>query len=312
MKAMTKINFSGNIDEVKKQIEQAVATYELLGNRSSVNFDEWFEKWKQGFPAAIENRALGNYGLTGDRKWRDDASKRPRWREWGKEAGIIAGEYWRDRSNEDTSIPLIGTSEQLIQHIIQIEYEGGGTSASKNKNGSWPLLRGQPQIKFYFLGDNKASAEISLRIMSKTDDLKSPLPKIDKSDLRAYARRIKEEFATPSLFEWQKGRDVISYRNRYQGFEGWYLCRSESSGRRLLTKLLAIDEQMLDEASIRFTTAPASAFPVSPPPITVLGEVIAQQIERPLVDVWFYRAEIILSKLKLPIPLVERALIVYQ
>jgi hypothetical protein len=82
----------------KKTIEQSVATYELLGNRSSVDFEEWFEGWENGFPDDTENRVLGNYNITGEKAWRSDASKKPRWRQWSNKKGIIKGEYWRDRS----------------------------------------------------------------------------------------------------------------------------------------------------------------------------------------------------------------------
>jgi len=311
---MTKINFTGSLEEIKKQVEQTVATYELLGNRSSVNFEQWFEAWETGFPSALENRALGNYQLSGDKIWRGDASKRPRWRQWFIEKEVITGEYWPDRSVESESIPLSGTPNQLIQHIIQIQYEGGG-EASKNKGGAWPPLKGQPQIKLFFRGESKAEGETSFRIMNRTDDPKIPLPLIDKSDLKSYAEKIKQEFATPSLFVWQKGKEAFSYKNRWQGFDGqWWLCRNEAAGRALLTKLLAITESPLDNSKTRISKATDEnlAFPINPPDLLVLGENVSQDKERPLVNVAFHRAEIKLAKMRSPIPLVERGLIVFD
>lgn len=310
---MTKIEFSGSLEEVKSEIEQAIATYELLGNRSSINFENWFQAWEQGFPQAIENRAIGNYQLSGEKIWRNDSSKRPRWREWSSEGGIITGEYWRDRSIENDSIPLSGTAEQLIQHIVQLEYEGGGQENSRGKT-ALPPLKGQPHIKLYFRGEQRAKGETSIAIMNRSDDPKSPLQKIDKSDLREYAQRIKNNFATP-LFTWQKGRKIISYKNRWQGFDGqWWLCRNETAGRELLTKLLAVLELPLDRAAIRFSEATDEelAFPLNPPEIQVLGQAVPQDNERPLVDVQFWRAEIKLAKLRSPIALVERGAIVYE
>lgn len=312
---MTKINFTGNLEEVKQQIEQSVATYELLGNRSSINFEQWFEAWENGFPAAIENRLLGNYPLVGENVWRNDASKRPRWREWSKETGIITGEYWRDRSIELESIVLSGNSEQLIQHIIQIEYEGGGNLALQNKSKVWPPMKGQPTIKLYFRGENRAEAETTLVIMNKTDDPKIPLPNIDKSDLRIYARKIKEQFATPDLFVWKKGKEILSYKNRWQGFDGQYwLCRNETAGMALLNRLLNVLNLPLDASKIRMSVATDenAAFPINPPNITVLGQKVEQNTERPLVEVAFWRAEIQLAKLQKPIPLIQRGVILYD
>lgn len=311
---MTKLEFNGSLEEVKSEIEQAIATYKLLGNRSSVDFEAWFEKWEKGFPEAIENRAAGNYQLAGEKPWRQ-AGKLPRWWQWSKEGGIITGEYWRDRGAEADSIPLSGTPEQLINHIIQIEYEGGGEKTNQDKNSNWPPIKGQPQIKLYFRGEGRAEGETSIRIMTKTDDPKVPLPLIDKSDLRQFANKIKQAFATPNLYTWQKGREIISYKSKWQGFEGqWWLCRNQAAGRELVSKLLQITDQQPDPSKFRLNTAPeeALAFPTNPPNIVVLGESLPQNEERPLVNVQFWRAEIKLAKMRKPIPLVERGVIVYE
>lgn len=308
---------AGTPAELRQIIQIIQATRRLTG--ANIDFDQWFELWRNGFVDFTENRDSGNFQLNGETQWEriKEPETRPRWREWSTsmqraDYGFRVGEYFPDGSGTD-SILLSGTDLQLINHIIQIEYEGGGAGASsKNLNRTWPLLKGQPQIKLYFLGEGKASGEISLRIMDKSDDPKSTLPSIGKADLRSYARLIKENFATPELFVWQKGRDVVSYRNRWQGFEGWYLCKNEAAGRALIAKLLAIVGHPLDEASLRFTTAPASAFPADPPDITVLEESVGQDAERPVVDVKFYRAEIILSKLRTAVYLNERARIIYD
>jgi hypothetical protein len=306
--------FAGTPAELRILLQIARATREITGRH--INFEEWFELWEDGFPKFKENRGTTNFALTGETPWRGKAENKPRYREWTTsqqrlDCGFRVVEYWRDRANESESIVLSGTDLQLINHIIQIEYEGG-TGSNKNLNRTWPLLKGQPEIKLYFLGDGKASAEISFRIMDKSDDPKSPLPSISKSDLRNYARLIKQNFATPELFTWNKGKEVVSYRNRWQGFEGWYLCRNEAVGRNLISRMLAVCGHRLDETSLRFTTAPASAFPLNPPDITVLGEVVSQHAERPVVDVKFYRAEIKLPKIQKPIYLNERARIVYE
>jgi hypothetical protein len=312
---MTKINFSGSVDQVKRQIEETIATYELLGNRSTVTFEQWYESWEKGWPEATENRGLGNYPLNGENQWRANPENWPRWRQFSVEKGIIKGEYWRDRSREKESIPLSGTAEQIIDQIIKLEFPSAVAGDNKGKSQQWPPMKGQPQIRLFFKGENKAEAETSFRIMNKTDDSKIPLSIIDKSDLRRYAEKIKQEFATSNLFVWQKGKEAFSYKNRWQGFDGqWWLCRNEAAGRALLTKLLAITELPLDNSKTRLSKATDEnlAFPVDPPDVLVLGEPVPQYKERPLVDVVFYQAEIKLSKMRLPIPLVERGLVVYN
>lgn len=312
---MAKLEFSGNLEEIKSEIEQAVSTYELLGNQSAVNFEAWYESWEKGWPEALENRALGNYPLSGENQWRKNPVNWPRWRQFSKQDGIIKGEYWRDRSQEKDSVPLSGTAEQLIDQIIKLEFPSTVTSESKGKSQQWPPMPGQPQIRLFFRGENKAEAETSFRIMNKTDDPKIPLPLINQSDLRKYAEKIKQEFATPNLFIWQKGKEAFSYKNRWAGFDGqWWLSRNEAAGRALLLKLLAIQELPLDESKTRISKATNEnlAFPLNPPPVNVFGEAVPQDTERPLVDVSFWRAEIKLGKMRSPIPLVERGVILYQ
>jgi hypothetical protein len=312
---------AGTPTELRVMMQTVQATRQATG--ANVDFDQWFDLWRNGFLDFTENRTTGNFQITGENQWNrlKDTELRPKWQEWTSsfqraDLGFRAGQYWPDASQENISFPVSGTDLQCIAQVMQIEHvqlkisrgtikEGGGSSGFK----------GLPKIKLYFLAANGDESETSFRITTKTDDPKNPLPKIDKSDLRLYAQRIKEQFATPSLFNWEKGQKILSYNNSYQGFNGqWWLCKDESAGRALLTKLLAVSGVTLDISRLRIGTAvdEASAFPANPPNITVLGESVPQNKERPLVDATFSRAEIILSKLKNPIPLVERGRVLYE
>lgn len=313
--------FAGTPAELRQIIQIVQATRRLTG--ANINFDQWFELWRNGFLDFTQNRNLGNFQIIGENQWSrfKDPEIRPKWREWTTsiqraDYGFRVGEYLPDGSVESSSILLSGTDLQLINHVIQIEYEGGGPKNRENANSKhWPSFKGQPLIKLYFLGTDGGEAETSFRIMDKSDDPKSPLAKIDKSDLRTYATRIKEQFATPNLFTWEKGKEVLSYRNRWQGFDGqWWLCRNQIAGQTLLAKLLAVAGLPLDRSKVRISKATdeLAAFPTNPPDVVVLGEPAKQETERPLVDVNFYRAEIKLSKLRRPIPLVERGRIIYE
>jgi hypothetical protein len=312
---------SGREEDIAANGSLFLALYDLA-QRDYIDFKEWFSQWELGFPLFDQFREPGksNYPLFGEQPWRVP-DNRPKYKDWTpleirKKVKYRTIEYWRDRNNESESIVLSGTDAQLIQHIIQIEYEGRTNEINgKEKGGNWPPLTGQPKIKLFFRGKGTAKAEISIRVINKTDDAKIPLPKIDKSDLRNYANAIKQEFANPNLYVWQKGRKIISYKNRYQGFDGqWWLCRNEQEGRILLQKLVNILGFELDPARIRLSVASEEllAFPTNPPDEVVLGETVSQQEKRPLVDVTFWRAEIKLAKMRAPIALVERGLVVYK
>lgn len=311
---------AGTPAELRQMLQVIQATRFVTGAR--INFEAWFKQWELGFPEMNADRATSNFALAGETQWKriKDPETRPRYRELTNsqqraDLGYRVIEYWRDRSAEAISVVMSGTDLLLINQIVQYEYQGGvASTGERNKSAAWPPLKGQPLIKFYFLAADGSEYETSFRILSKTDDPKIPLPKIDNSDLRGYAQKIKDTFATPNLFVWQRGREILSYKNRWQGFDGqWWLCRNEAAGRALLTKLLAIQEFTLDTTKLRLSTAPdeAAAFPTNPPEITVLGKSVKEDAERPLVDAVFASAEIKLSKLKNPIPLVERGLVVF-
>jgi hypothetical protein len=311
----------GTPSELRVMLQIIQATRQAIG--ANIDFDQWFDFYRNGFLDFQQNRNIGNFQISGENQWQrlKDPETRPRWEEWTSsfqraDLGFRVGEYWPNYSEESNSFPISGTDLQLVSQVMQIEQlqiKSGGSVPVKGGGGS--KFKGQPKIKLYFLAANGDESETSFRIMDKTDDPKSPLPKIDKSDLRTYAQRIKEQFATPSLAVWEKGQKILSYNNHYQGFNGqWWLCRNEAGGLALLQKLLAVQEVTLDVSFLRMSAAvdESAAFPVAPPDIMVLGEPVPQDKERPTIDATFSRAEIILSKLKNPIPLVERGRILYE
>lgn len=311
----------GTPAELRQMTQIIQATRQATG--ANVDFDRWFEQFRNGFLNFQQNRNLGNFQIIGENQWErlKDPDRRPRWEEWTTsfqraDEGYRTGEYWPDYSQRGDSYPISGTDLMLIAQVMQIEHQqrsqsGGGRA----KSNTYPSFKGQPLLKFYFLSSDGSESETSFRVMSKSDDPKSPLPKIEKADLRKYAEKIKEHFATPDLAVWEKGPEILSYKNRHQGFDGqWWLCRNKLAGQALLTRLLAVQEAPLDISKLRLSTAidEAAAFPANPPDIVVLGDPVKQDVERPLTDAVFSRAEIYLSKLKKPILLVERGRIVFQ
>lgn len=311
----------GTPSELRVMIQIIQAVRQATG--ANVDFDQWFELYRNGFLDFQQSRNLGNFQITGENQWDrlKDPETRPKWEEWTTsfqraDLGFRSGEFWPNYSERSNSFLVSGTDLLLISQVMQIEnQERAKNTSSRAKGGAYPPLKGQPQIKLIFLAHDGSEFETSFRVMTKSDDPQSPLPKIDKADLRAYAQRIKELFATPSLVVWERGPKVLSYKNRWQGFDGqWLLCASEAAGRALLTRLLAIQEAELDTSKIRLSVAPdeAAAFPANPPDIVVLGETVKQDVERPAIEAVFSRAEIKLSKLKKPILLVERGRIVFE
>lgn len=310
---MTKINFTGNIDDVKKQIEQSVATYELLGNQASVNLKEWVEGWTTGFPEDTENRALGNYPLIGENAWRKDADKRPRWRQWSNKNGFIKGEYWRDRSIEAESIPLSGTADKIIQHIHQIEYEGGGRQEQQQSITS-DVVRysGIPEITLIFNRIDKTlktknktvEGEKSFRFTGYTDNpimaqKRQDLELITQADISHLGAKIRSIFKTSPPYVWAKGKDQVVYHDWIRGYNLNVYALNHAEGERLIKSILSIRDLEIDETYLKYGEAknPVKAYP-PPTEMQVMGQTHKTSERLPKTDVDFKRAELYLPTLK--------------
>lgn len=311
MKAMTKINFTGNIEEVKQQIEQTVATYELLGN-ASIDFDKWFEGWENGFPEATENRALGNYQVTGEKAWRADASKQPRWRQWSKANGLITGEYWRDRSVDEDSIPLSGTAKQLIEHIIQLEYTNKGGNEEQSTSSDIIRYSGIPEITLIFKGidktlpknSQKVKGEKSFRFIGYTDNpvmaqKRRDLELITRADISRLGAKIRLIFKTTPPYTWLKGKDQVIYHDWQQGYNLNIYALSHAEGERLIHAILAIQNHEIDEAFIKYSEAKNKI--KAYPPVTeiqVMGQTQKIPERLPKTHVSFDHAKLYLPTLR--------------
>jgi hypothetical protein len=321
---------SGREEDIAANGSLFLALYDL-NQRNRINFDEWFEQWSLGFPDLNLNRENSNYQLLGQKRWRK-TEERPRFKDWTppelrQKLGYRTIEVWLNRNIETESTVFSGTDMQLINHCIQLEYEGGGSANIKSKGGNLPYLKGQPLITLEFIQDPdkvgvsfdgnlipQVTGTITFRIMDKTDDPKSDLEKISKTDLQNYAKRISEEFGANGGYVWEKGKAVLSYRSRKQGFEGWYLVKHKTSGITLVEKLLAITGKKIETTCIKFseTENASAAYPETSSKTIILGEEIELARERPVVDVRFREASIHLPRSRKTIQLVLFANVVYK
>ncbi|HLO48487.1 MAG TPA: hypothetical protein VK211_08755, partial [Kamptonema sp.] len=111
-----------------------------------------------------------------------------------------------------------------------------------------------------------------------------------------------------------KGKNTIIYRNRTQGFEGWYPIKNKASGIQLITKLVAVLGQKVQVGRIRYSEPDdaAKAYPDTPEETTILGEKVILGGQRPLAEVRFQNADIKLATSRRTIPLVRLRQNVYK
>jgi hypothetical protein len=309
---MTKINFTGGIDEIKKQIEQAVATYELLGTDSTVDFEKWYESWENGFPESVENRALGNYGLSGENQWRAKLENRPRWRQWSNENGIIKGEYWRDRSKEDDSVVLSGTIPLVIDQIVKLEHQKAIEIEENSSKSDIVNYSGIPEITLHFKGIDKTLPEKqqtvvgkkSFRLTGQTDnprivEKREDLRLINQSDIDRIGAKIRALFGINPRYIWSKGKKQVVYHDWARGYNLIVYASSHAEGDRLIATILAIRDFQVDEAFVKYGEAknPTKAYPPATE-LQVLGQTFKTPERLPEVDVVFQSAKIYLPTLK--------------
>ncbi len=329
---------SGREESIAANGALFLAIYDLV-NQEKIDFKEWWEQWENGFPL-LTQRIESNYQLAGLTPWRK-AETRPRYREWvpaatDKKIHYKTIEYWRDRNKENESVVFSGTDLQLINQIIQFEWQTsntGGISSLSGKN-SKPLLKGWPAIVLTFLESNgtirrkptgeprsRVTGEKTIRCSGYSDDIElvqRGLAKlISKGDIRRWATKIRDEFASPELYKWEKGRECLSYSGqiaRLQGIESYALVRTARQGKELFEKLLKILDFTPDPAGFKFSgnEAPELAFPANPPNFELLGKQWEAEAERPNATVVFDNATLFLPKLRSPIPLVRGRQIVYE
>ena len=329
---------SGREEDIAANGALFLALYDLL-NQEKIDFEQWWEQWENGFPV-LTQRIESNYQLLGNSPWRQ-AETRPRYREWlpaavtEKKLKYRTIEYWRNRNNESESVVFSGTDSQLVNQIIQYEWQSSsnGIAALSGKN-SKPLLKGWPAIVLTFLEPNdsirrkptgeprsRVTGEKTIRCSGYSDDIElvgRGLAKlIGKGDIRRWATKIRDEFALPDFYRWTKGRECLSYSGqiaRLQGVESYALVRTASQGKELFAKLLKILDFTPDPAGFKFSAneAPELAFPANPLNLELLGKQWEAETERPNATVVFDSACLFLPKLRAPIPLVKGKQIVYD
>ncbi|WP_293126895.1 hypothetical protein [Microcoleus sp. bin38.metabat.b11b12b14.051] len=301
---------------------------------------EWsakqFWRWAKEFENGFSNFTVGTKDVFAqwqkkNKPWGKDPENKPRITEIKipvQSKGDVPPHYktiffLADRTVENDFQVFTGSYREIAQQITnwwnQKQKDSGFT---KERGGDFPILKGQPLIKLYFYEDAGASTkgkaaikgEISLRVTDKSANPKSSLPAISKADLKKYAQIIQKQFGDNGGYVWKKGRETISYRNRHQGFEGWYFVKDKGDGIELIKRLLAIFNHTIDLTCVHHSVNVNSvaAYPENPPPVTVLGEKTPIASRRPLANVRFRRAEIILLAGQKPIELVRNSVVVYK
>lgn len=210
-------------------------------------------------------------------------------------------------------ITLQGTQQELMQVIPQL-VAFQQLFYQNNDRGLYtiPVTTFQdhytfaPQIKlaFYQLRNEtlnnfpRVTGEIAYRIVDETEETFTP------ANARVRAERIKNLFAEPGLFVWQKGKEVATYLDRKNGYDFRLYVKNETESRRIITQVMNIENKTPDWQKLHITVS-RNVYPEITATKRIYGEQRRLPRRRPLEDIKFRYAELHLWGRPKPVTLVD-------
>ena len=273
-----------------------------------INFEEWWDEFKLGF-------------VNGSR----DAKSNFKVKDWVKpkyqnltpvdsKSGAMTIEYWPDKDKLDVSYLLSGTIGCVVKSIMDIMREKEAGTTGMPGKGSKPLLKGFPCIKLVFMSDDgQFYGTKQIRCTGCTENPKVAIAQpniklLKENDVTGWARKIATEFGASGGYVWQKGTGCVSYTGmiaRLQGLEGYAYVKNETDGKALFTKILNIFGQKPDQDGFNYSEKSTDAQFKTEKKIVVLGKTVKQEKRRPIVDVKFKQAFLVLESVQKPILIVR-------
>lgn len=169
----------------------------------------------------------------------------------------------------------------------------------------------RPRIVLFFREDEEdvepgyqaLPMEMSWRIMDETHKT------ISRSKLIAIANKIKTHFGNGNGYVFKKGRKVVSYTNKAQGYQFSTRARTREDGKAVIREVLSMNGHPYDPKRLKLSEVEdeIEAFPYDPGTEVILGKAVAKPRYRPLTSVRFKYSYATLSNPKKPIYLYSRS-----
>ncbi len=216
-------------------------------------------------------------------------------------------------ASEEQIITLQGTKKELMSIIPQFMafYQ---LFEKNNDRGLYtiPVTTFQdtytftPQIKlaFYQLRNEtinnrpRVHGEICYRVIGETSETFTP------ANARVKAERIKNLFTQPELFVWQKGKEIVTYRDKNNGYDFKLYVKNEIEARKIITQVMAIENKIPNWNNLHISISRAN-YPEEVETHRVYGENHKKPRRRPLEDIKFRYAELHLWGRARPVCLVD-------
>lgn len=167
----------------------------------------------------------------------------------------------------------------------------------------------KPQIHLFFqqdisdVGDGETTVrgEVSFRLMQESSTT------ITESEVKRYAEKIKTNFAGSSRFVWHKGKITARYEDLEKGYKLTVFVVNETEAKRVIEQILDIQQHTPDWSNLTLTNPdqPSERYPNNPGNTTILGKSRRKPKKRPVEDVRFRYATLLIHGLPNPITLVD-------
>jgi hypothetical protein len=152
----------------------------------------------------------------------------------------------------------------------------------------------KPQVQLLFL-ENRLEAHNANRRPLRTQ-ISYRLMNVDpttytRQEMISLATKIRDTFVTPTIYSFEKGAIIGSYKDKENGYELRILGKDEPEIRSVISKVLSLNDLTLDDQYLTISES-RRTYPTSTDEITILNESYAKPIQRPTATVHFVRAEL--------------------
>jgi hypothetical protein len=197
--------------------------------------------------------------------------------------------------DEDTSTMTLMRQwlfEVNVGHMQSVQTPVYGVPVPESQ---WKI-KFKPQVLLYFKESHTSEAvrsglapstgEISFRLMTESSET------ISRADAERLAINIKNEFATP-LFVWEKGKYICTYIDEEKGYKLRLYVKSKVEGERVVRRVLSVQDHAFNDDNLQYVEN-TRTYPAIPGTHRVYGRTVKKPRERPLADVKFRYAQLLI------------------
>ena len=272
-------------------------------NLNNVGFDKWFDQYKVKY--RVENND-------------NDDEVKPKYEflplKEDDNPLYKKCKYWPDKNNLEDFVIFFGTESDIIKFIQQYDLLRGEDKATVKPRGTGISFKWLPQVVLYFRQSKAEAMKLGQKTVSYAETgfrLDKDETDLSRSEIAALAGNIFTQFKD---YKWDKGKVTVSYKYKEVGFDNWWNCKTENDGIQLITKLLACTGKTIDLKYVFISQAkdPEAAYPTTGKPFRVLGEEYKEASRKPLIDVTFYKANLVLPRSGQVIQLINENILVFK